>query len=284
MRWVPGQRSKNIEDRRGAGGGGVGRAGMGLGGGAILLVLSLLFGRNLFDEVGPPPGPGGTVSATAGGDVQPVSETPEERERVEFVSFVLDDAQAVWARLLPSYQDARLVLFRDAVRSGCGVAESAVGPFYCPADQKVYIDLGFYDELRTRFGAPGDFAQAYVLTHEIGHHVQHLMGTDARVRQLQESRPRQANDLSVRVELQADCYAGVWANSTQQRRLLQEGDVEEALGAASAVGDDRIQSAATGSIRPESFTHGSAQQRASWFRRGFTSGRPDACDTFAGSI
>jgi predicted metalloprotease len=256
---------------------------VGLGGGAILLVLSLLFGRNLFDEVGVAP-PGSAVSTEAGGDVQPVSETPEEKERADFVSFVLDDAQGVWAQLLPGYRDARLVLFRDRVQSGCGAASAAMGPFYCPADQRAYIDLGFYDELRSRFGAPGDFAQAYVLTHEIGHHVQHLMGTDARVRQLQEARPQLANDLSVRMELQADCYAGVWANSTQQRRLLEAGDVDEALGAASAVGDDRIQAATAGQIRPESFTHGSAAQRATWFKRGFTSGRPDACDTFAGSV
>ena len=283
MRWVPGQRSKNIEDRRGAGGGGIGRGGVGLGGGAILLVLSLLFGRNLFEETGVAP-PGSGVTTTAGGEVAPVSETPEEKNRADFVSFVLDDAQAVWARLLPSYRDARLVLFREVVRSGCGSAQSAMGPFYCPLDERAYIDLGFYDELRSRFGAPGDFAQAYVLTHEIGHHVQHVMGTDTRVRQLQESRPQAANDLSVRLELQADCYAGVWANSTEQRRLLEAGDVDEALAAASAVGDDRIQKASTGSVRPETFTHGSAAQRATWFKRGFQSGRPDAWDTFAGGV
>jgi predicted metalloprotease len=158
-----------------------------------------------------------------------------------------------------------------------------MGPFYCPRDQKVYIDLGFYNELQSRFGAPGDFAQAYVLAHELGHHVQHLIGTDAQVRQLQQSRPQLANDLSVRLELQADCYAGVWANSTEQRRLLEAGDVDEALRAASAVGDDRIQAATTGSIRPESFTHGSAAQRSAWFKRGLSSGRAESCDTFAGA-
>ena len=290
MKWTPGASRGNIEDRRGQRAGGFGRAGMGLGGTAVLLILSLVFGRDLVSGSGGGlPGAGGVTTTTANGEAAPVSETPEERERVEFVAFVLNDAQDVWRRVLPAsggpqYQDARLVLFRDAVQSGCGAAEAAMGPFYCPLDQKAYIDLSFYDDLRSRFGAPGDFAQAYVLTHEIGHHVQHLMGTDARVRQLQQSRPRQANDLSVRMELQADCYAGVWANSTQQRRLLNEGDVEEALGAASAVGDDRIQKASAGSINPESFTHGSAAQRATWFRRGFTAGRPDACDTFAGSI
>jgi predicted metalloprotease len=257
---------------------------VGLGGGAILLVLSLLFGRDFLSgsDVG------GPVTTTSGGELAPVNETPEERERVEFVTFVLNDAQAVWAKALPTaggpqYQDAKLVLFRNVVQSGCGVAESAMGPFYCPRDQKVYIDLGFYNELQSRFGAPGDFAQAYVLAHELGHHVQHLIGTDAQVRQLQQSRPQLANDLSVRLELQADCYAGVWANSTEQRRLLEAGDVDEALRAASAVGDDRIQAATTGSIRPESFTHGSAAQRSAWFKRGLSSGRAESCDTFAGA-
>ena len=290
MKWTPGGSRANVEDRRGAraGGGGFGRAGMGLGGTAILVILSLVFGRDFVSGSGGAGG-AGTVTSTANGEAAPVSETAEERERVEFVTYVLNDAQDVWRRVLPAnggpqYQDARLVLFRDAVQSGCGAAQSAMGPFYCPLDEKMYIDLSFYDELRSRFGAPGDFAQAYVLTHEIGHHVQHVLGTDARVRELQQARPRQANDLSVRLELQADCYAGVWANSTQQRRLLNEGDVEEALAAASAVGDDRIQKASTGTITPDSFTHGSAAQRATWFRRGFTAGRPDACDTFAGSV
>jgi predicted metalloprotease len=160
---------------------------------------------------------------------------------------------------------------------------SAAGPFYCPRDETAYLDLGFYDELRRRFGAPGDFAQAYVLAHEIGHHVQHTLGTDTRVRQIQESRPSMANELSVRMELQADCYAGVWAHSTEQRRLLETGDVEEGLAAAAAVGDDRIQQQTTGMVRPESFTHGSSAQRMEWFKRGFGSGSPDACDTFGGA-
>jgi predicted metalloprotease len=297
MRWTPGGNSSNVEDRRGMGGGGGGfriggGGGMGLGGAAILLVLSLLFGRNLFTGAGTdtygPNDPNATTT-TAGGEVAPVSSTPEEETLKQFSTFVLNDAQETWAKILPQaagtqYRDAKLVLFRDAVQSGCGNAEAAMGPFYCPRDERVYLDLGFFNELQQRFGASGDFAEAYVIAHELGHHVQKLVGTEARVRQLQESRPQAANDLSVRLELQADCYAGVWANSTDQRKLLEQGDVEEGLNAASAVGDDRIQRATQGSVHPESFTHGSAAQRANWFKRGFTSGRPDACDTFAGSI
>ena len=286
MRWTPGGMSRNVEDRRGMGGGGFRMGGgMGIGGGLILLVLSLLFGRNLFDDGS---GGGVPVTQTSGGEVAPVNETPEERERSQFVSFVLDDAQNYWMQELPKhgtqYRESRLVLFRDYVQSGCGSAQSANGPFYCPLDEKVYIDLGFYDELQKRFGANGDFAQAYVLAHEIGHHVQTVLGTSQRVRQLQESNPRAANQLSVRLELQADCYAGVWGHSTNQRQILEKGDAEEALNAAAAIGDDNIQAQVTGSVRPESFTHGSSQQRINWFKRGFTSGDPRNCDTFAGGI
>jgi uncharacterized protein len=174
------------------------------------------------------------------------------------------------------------VLFRDAVRSGCGTASAQTGPFYCPADQKVYVDLSFFDELDQRFGAPGDFAQAYVLAHEIGHHVQTLLGVSGKVRQAQQSNPRQANELSVRMELQADCLAGVWGKSTQQRGVLESGDVEEGLAAAASVGDDRIQRQARGTVNPESFTHGSSEQRMQWFRRGFSSGDVGSCDTFSG--
>ena len=287
MRWTPGGSSRNLEDRRGASGGGgfrMGGAGLGGGGLLIMLVLSLLFGRNLFDGGG-----GAPVPATADGSVAPVNESAEEAQLREFMVFVLNDAQAVYAEKVPrdlgqQYREGKLVLFRQYVQSGCGNAESAMGPFYCPLDEKAYIDLGFYDELRRRFGAPGDFAQAYVLAHELGHHVQNVVGTSARVRQLQESRPRDANALSVRLELQADCYAGVWANSTNERRLLEQGDVEEGLAAASAVGDDRLQQQSTGRINPESFTHGTAAQRATWFKRGFQSGDLRNCDTFAGGI
>ena len=282
MRWTPGGSRGNLEDRRGQRAG-IGGKGMGLGGGIILLVLSLIFGQNLFDGGGP-----GPVSTTADGSVGPVSESPEEARLVEFVNFVLNDAQNVWATVLPrhgqQYRDARLVLFRDVVQSGCGVAEAAMGPFYCPADERVYIDLGFYDALDNRLQAGGDFAQAYVLAHEIGHHVQNILGTNARVRQLQESRPAAANELSVRLELQADCYAGVWGHSTGERRLLESGDIEEGLGAAAAVGDDRIQRSSRGTVNPESFTHGTSEQRMRWFRRGFDSGNPESCDTFVGAI
>jgi uncharacterized protein len=279
MKWTPGNMSRNVEDRRGMR---MGPGGFGIGGGLILLVLSLVFGRNFFEEAGP------LTTQESSGEVAPVNESAEEKERRLFVSFVLDDVQAYWAQELPKhnaqYQDAKLVLFRDAVQSGCGVAQSASGPFYCPLDQKAYIDLGFYDELQQKFGANGDFAQAYVLAHELGHHVQNLLGTAGRVRQMQEQRPGAANDLSVRLELQADCYAGVWGHSTNQRQILDKGDPEEALNAASAIGDDRIQSEMTGQVRPESFTHGSSQQRLNWFKRGFTSGDPRNCDTFAGAI
>jgi hypothetical protein len=286
MRWTPGGRSKNLEDLRGQTGGGGGRMmlggrGMGLGGAVIALILALVFGVNIFDSGGGSPVP----QQTAPGDVRQPSSTPEEEKRIQFVSFVLDDAQQTWAQLLPKvdgqpYRDARLAVFRDAVNTACGQAPAEVGPFYCPVDQKVYLDLSFFDELAQRFGAPGDFAQAYVIAHELGHHVQHLLGIEQCVRQMQESRPGAANQLSVALELQADCFAGVWGNSTSQRRLLEQGDIEEGLAAASAVGDDRLQAQATGSIRPDKFTHGSSAQRSQWFRRGLESGDPNSCDTF----
>ena len=276
MKWTPGGTSQNVEDRRGqtGGGGGFGGGGMrlGLGGALVLLVLSLIFRQNLFQFF---ENPGGAVSTGA-----PQASSPQEDTLVQFVSFVLDSVQASWARTLPAmgvpYQDAHLVLFRDYSESACGSAERATGPFYCPGDQKVYIDLGFYQELRDQFGASGDFAQAYVLAHEIGHHVQTLMGTEARA--------RRGPDQSVRLELQADCYAGIWAHVADQEHLLDAGDVEEGINAAAAVGDDRLQRMATGYANPETFTHGSSAERAAWFRRGYTAGRVDACDTFSGPV
>jgi predicted metalloprotease len=198
----------------------------------------------------------------------------------------LDDTQQTWDKLLPEqtstpYRHAKLVLFRDLTQSACGVAQSATGPFYCPADEKVYIDLGFYDELKDRFGAPGEFAQAYVLSHEIGHHVQKILGIAGKVQRLQQQSPAQANPLSVRMELQADCLAGVWAHSTAQRNLIDKGDIEAGIQAAGAVGDDRLQRMARGSVSPESFTHGTSAQRVAWFERGLDSGQISACNTFA---
>jgi predicted metalloprotease len=289
MRWTRGPRSEDIEDRRGETAPGmrgmrVG-GGIGLGGAVVLLVLSLVFGQNFFalledgggvDPTGAPGGGAPSAPARKAG--------PAEEQAADFMSFVLDDVQNTWTREFTrggrQYERAKLVLFTDAVRSGCGGADASVGPFYCPADHKVYIDLSFYGELKNRFGAPGDFAQAYVLAHEIGHHVQNLLGVSDQVRASQQARPDQADALSVRLELQADCLAGIWARSTEERQLLEEGDIEEALGAASAVGDDRIQRQGGGRVSPETWTHGSARQRSGWFRRGLESGRVQDCDTF----
>jgi hypothetical protein len=227
----------------------------------------------------------GVSPGVGAGSPMTAEDSAREEPEVQFVSFVLDDVQNTWSQILPKYNaqfhPAKLVLFRNSTESGCGMAQSAMGPFYCPLDEKVYIDLGFYDELKQRFGASGDFAQAYVLAHELGHHVQHLLGIDAKVRDEQQSRPDMANQLSVKLELQADCFAGMWAHSTSERNILSEGDIDEALNAASAVGDDRIQQQTTGRVNVDSFTHGSAAQRSQWFRRGFTSGDPKDCDTFA---
>jgi len=278
MRFEPGGMSGNIEDQRSSGGGGFGGGRIGPGGLLIAGVLSLIFGRDFITPL---------LMNGGGGTARSAQEDQErnraEQPKLDVVSFVLDDAQKTWRQTLGGrYEDANLVLFREAVRSGCGVAGAETGPFYCPADNKVYIDLSFFDELDRRFGAPGDFAQAYVLAHEIGHHVQTLMGISPKVRQAQQQHPDRANELSVRMELQADCFAGVWGNSAQQRGHLEAGDVQEGLAAAAAVGDDRIQKQARGYVTPESFTHGSAEQRTRWFRRGFDSGDYRQCDTFSG--
>lgn len=285
MRWARGKRSQNLEDRRFQTGGGrvVRGAGLGLGGLVIILLLSLWTGQDFFSLLG---GSGALDQIPqGGGPTVPGATTPEEEELVDFVSFVLDDIQETWSGLLPqvgrAYEDTRLVLFRDAIQSTCGFAQAATGPFYCPGDRKVYIDLSFYDDLRTRFGAPGDFAQAYVLAHEIGHHVQALLGIEGRVRELQQSQPRMRNEYSVAMELQADCLAGVWGNRAARRGLLEAGDIEEGLRAAGAIGDDRIQRQATGRVTPDSFTHGTSEQRMFWLRRGLDTGDPDACDTFS---
>jgi predicted metalloprotease len=278
MRWRRGSRSENLEDRRADGGRRVGAPSIGLGGLLLLLAASYFFGQDLITPVLEQTQTQVPVDSLPG--APPTETTPEEEERVEFVSFVLDDLQETWSRILPDYQPAKLVLFRGAIRSGCGSAQSAMGPFYCPLDQKVYIDLAFYEELHRRFGAPGDFAQAYVIAHEIGHHLQKQLGIEEQVRRLQRARPDAANGLSVRMELQADCFAGVWGHSTARRDILESGDVEEGLNAAAAIGDDRIQRQTTGEIQPEAFTHGSSEQRVAWFRRGLETGDPNQCDPF----
>ncbi len=289
MRWTPGGVSGDIEDRRdqsGGGGGGLGFGGMrlGLGGLLILFVLSLIFKQNFFALLG---GGGTPSSGSAAMSTPDPSRDAAEKPLVQFVSFVLDDTQKTWDQLLPQqagtpYRHAKLVLFRNYTdAASCGGAESATGPFYCPGDEKVYIDLGFYDELKRRFGAPGEFAEAYVLAHEVGHHVQKIIGVESKVRQFQRQNPGSANAVSVQMELQADCFAGVWAHSTQQRGLLERGDVQSALGAAAAVGDDHIQQMTRGRVQPETFTHGSSEQRMNWFNRGLNSGSISACNTFA---
>jgi predicted metalloprotease len=286
MRWTPGGDSSDVEDRRdesGGGGGGFQFGGMhiGIGGALVLLVLSLIFHQNFFALLGGGGGPGVQSGPAAAGQPDTARDN-SEKPLVQFVTFVLDDTQNTWTEILPQqsgrqYHHAKLVLFRDYTQSGCGSAETATGPFYCPADQKVYIDLGFYDELSRRFGAPGQFAQAYVLAHEIGHHVQNILGIE---RQAEQGSRKGADSSSVRLELQADCFAGIWAHSTQQRGLLEKGDVESALGAAAAVGDDRLQKMSTGHVSPDSFTHGTSQERMNWFTKGFNSGQISSCNTF----
>jgi uncharacterized protein len=285
MRWTPGGVSGDIEDRRDSsgGGGGFGFGGggvhIGIGGLLILLVLSFIFKRDLispFLNSGSPAG----VSPGLSRPVDPARNAAESHE-VQFVSFVLDDAQHDWDKLIPNYHHAKMVLFRDQTNSPCGMAGTATGPFYCPGDEKVYLDLGFFDELRSRFGASGEFAQAYVIAHEIGHHVQKILGIERTVRAEQERNPRAANQLSVLLELQADCLAGVWGNSTEQRNLIDQSDITSALNAAAAVGDDRLQKQATGQVMPDKFTHGTSAQRVQWFKTGLQSGSIKSCNTFS---
>ena len=285
MKWTPGDRG-NIEDYRGSTGGGAMRmGGIGLGGLLVVLLLSWLTGVDFLSLVGEPGAGPPTESVGTGGSV---ASTPDEEKTVDFVDAVMADLQETWqAHLGGQYSPTAVRLFRDAIQSGCGFGQSATGPFYCPADRRVYLDLSFFSELRQRFRAPGDFAQAYVVAHEVGHHVQTITGLEGKLRQAQESRPDQANQLSVRMELQADCYAGVWGHRASQSGRAAQGkveleadDLEEGLNAAGAIGDDRLQRQGGGRVAPESFTHGSSQQRVEWFRRGFESGDPRQCDTF----
>lgn len=282
MRWTRGHRSDQVEDRRADGGSRAGAPGL-----SVLIWLFSRFGL---------PGllVGGAVLYFAGnlnlglsdrGEEQSVSSASDDpqREAVSFVSFVLDDVQQLWSERFAQdqgkkYSLARMVLFNGQTSSACGLGQRAMGPFYCPSDRTVYIDLSFYRELRDRFGAPGDFAQAYVIAHEIGHHVQHLLGTDREVQHAQ--RAQGESGASVRLELQADCLAGIWAHSTERRSLLEVGDIEEAIAAAAAIGDDKLQDRGTGSVRPDTFTHGTSAQRVRWFKRGFEQGKLEACETF----
>ena len=284
MKWTPGDRG-NIEDLRGRSAGGFRAGSLGIGGLLVVLLLSWFTGVDFLSLLG---GGGGPAPSTSVGTSGTVATSPEEEKLVEFVGAVMDDTQETWKQLLGErYQPTRARLFRDAIQSACGFAESASGPFYCPADHYVYLDLGFFDELRQRFGASGDFAEAYVLAHEVGHHVQSLLGTDAEMRQLQARNPSERNTLSVKLELQADCFAGVWGHETnkagraaQGRVELESGDIEEGLRAAAAIGDDRIQRMSTGRVFPDKFTHGTSEQRVTWFKRGFDSGDPRTCNTF----
>ena len=290
MRWTRGTSRADIEDQRGSsrGGfrglpGGGGGLRIGLGGIIILFILSLLFKQDFFSLLSEVPT--GAPTTRPGMPSQPVTTTAAEEERLDFVAFVLNDVQDTWTRVLPQeariqYPRATLSVFRDAVRSACGFAEAASGPFYCPGDNKVYLDLSFFDELRSRFGADGEFAQVYVIAHEIGHHVQDVAGIDRQMRRAQQQRPDLANQLSVRLELQADCLAGVWGHSTAQRNLIDQRDIEAGLRAAAAIGDDRIQRMSGRGVHPEQFTHGSSAQRVEWFRRGLETGHIAACDTF----
>jgi predicted metalloprotease len=286
MRWREGRRSQNVEDRRGAR---LGGPGIRLGGGSLLLMLLVawLLGVNPLQILSLLAGAGdSTLQLPADPESGPVAAGAPQDEGADFVSVVLGDTEDTWSELFArsgaSYQPPKLVLFSGVVRSACGTAQSALGPFYCPRDQKVYIDLEFYRDLRDRFGAPGDFAQAYVIAHEVGHHVQTLRGVSQQVHEAQQRLPEaEGNALSVRLELQADCYAGVWAHHAHRaRQVLEEGDVEEGLGAAAAIGDDRIQRQTQGTVVPESFTHGSSRQRVEWFRRGLEQGDLERCDTF----
>ena len=289
MRWRVSRRSENVEDRRGEGSSmSMGLGGVRLGGAGLVaaLLLALVLGVDptiLLQGIPTGSLPGSTPEAGA----ERAPRSAEEEELAEFVSFVLGDIEDTWQELFRQagreYQAPKLVLFSGAVNSACGFAQAAMGPFYCPADQKVYIDLVFYEEMRNRFRAPGDFAQAYVIAHEVGHHVQNLLGISDQVRRLQGRVDEvEANQISVRQELQADCLAGVWAHHAHRaRQVLEAGDVEEALGAASAIGDDRMQRQSRGYVTPDSFTHGSSAQRVRWFKRGLQEGQLSACETFA---
>lgn len=285
MRWSDGRRSDNVEDRRGMGApavaGGVGLVGI------LLAIAVALLGGDPFVVLQQLSGGGSPFGHSPTRVQRQAPRPPADDKLSDFVSVVLGDTEDTWTKEFREhggvYRAPKLVIFDGVVASACGRAQGAMGPFYCPNDEKVYIDLAFYRQLRQQMGAPGDFAQAYVIAHEIGHHVQHQLGIDSKVQRMQRQLPQaQANQLSVRLELQADCLAGVWANHTAtQRRTLEEGDIEEALNAAARIGDDTLQRQSTGRVRPESFTHGSSAQRQRWFATGLQSGDMNRCDTFS---
>ena len=276
MKWQGRRGSTNIEDRRGM------RMGLPIGGGiggiVLLLLYSALTGQNPIDIAG------GVIP----GEETPASSVPADDPQSQFISVVLADTEETWGQVFSEhnarYEPPVLVLFRDATQSACGLGQSAMGPFYCPGDRKVYLDLSFFQELDQRFGAPGEFAQAYVVAHEVGHHIQTLTGVSERVSAARQQGDRASgNALSVRQELQADCYAGVWGHYAARKDLLEPGDAEDGLRAAAAIGDDRLQKQSQGRVAPESFTHGSSAQRVEWLRRGLESGRLESCDTFTGA-
>ncbi len=294
MKWEDQERSRNVEDRRGQGMGGgmprIGGRGIGLGSIVIALLAGWIFGINPLTVLGVLGGDGGAVLPQAQQAPGPAKAPPPEDRAAAFVSVVLRDTEQVWGKVLQAsgspYKEPKLVLFRGATPSACGTGEAAMGPFYCPGDSKVYLDLEFFDTLSKRMGAPGDFAQAYVVAHEVGHHLQNLMGITGKVDAMRGRVPEaQMNALSVRVELQADCLAGVWAHHSQKGKgWLDQGDIQEAMNAAAQIGDDTLQRQSSGRVRPESFTHGSAQQRMTWFKRGLDSGNANQCNTFDGKL
>lgn len=291
MEWTPGNMSSDVEDRRDdSGGGGGGGFGFGGGGGLgivgvlVLLVVSVITGRNYLGNIF---GGGGNAAPTQQvSQSNPRAHTDGEDRDAHLISAVLDDVQQQWTQIFSregkQYRHAKLVLFRGATYSGCGTARATTGPFYCPQDEKVYIDLDFWDQLKHFGGSTADFAQAYVIAHELGHHVQKLLGTEGKVARLEQQEPTERNHLSVDTELQADCYAGVWAHTYQARGKLDPGDVDNALNAAAAVGDDHLQKMSGRAVSPESWTHGSAAQRTMWFKRGLSGGDPAQCNTFGG--
>jgi predicted metalloprotease len=291
MKWEGNRQSDNVEDRRdeGPGAGGAGfRLGRGIGVGtiAIALVAGWIFGINPLTILGVLEGGGVPEAPIAQG---PAKHPPADDKMAAFVSTILADTEDVWKAQFGTqgggYREPKLVLFRGATATSCGTGQAAMGPFYCPGDQKVYIDLGFYETMKNRLGAPGDFAQAYVIAHEVGHHVQNLMGITDKVDSMrQRNSEAQSNALSVRLELQADCFAGVWAFHAQRsRQILEQGDIEEAMNAAAQIGDDTLQRKSQGTVTPESFTHGTSAQRVNWFKRGLTAGNLRECNTFDGS-